>query len=59
MKIKDKLALREVAKIRVKNNELWMKILELAVEARPRRAKELIREITENDRRISSWLSKL
>ncbi len=59
MTIKDRLIISNVAEIRRRNNELWMELLALALEARPKKAKALIREITENDRKVSSWLSKL
>lgn len=58
-KTKDRLILSNITEIRAKNNFLWMSILALAIEARPKKAKKLVREITENDRKVSKWLSKL
>jgi hypothetical protein len=48
-----------VTQVRTVNNILWMSLLRLAVTARPRKAKALIRKISRNDRAITEWLSRL
>jgi hypothetical protein len=58
-KLQTKIVISHVAKVRVRNNECWMALLALAVEARPRKAKEILRKITENDREITQWLSRI
>ncbi len=51
--------IRKIAQIRIKNNELWMSILNLALEVAPDRARELVRAIRNNDKEISEWFEKL
>lgn len=51
--------IKEITKIRARNNILWMALLELAVESSPKRAKIILEEITANDREVSDWLSRL
>lgn len=58
-KLQTKMVIAQVAKIRVRNNKLWMQLLALAVEARPRKAKEIIAKISKNDREVTSWLSRI
>jgi hypothetical protein len=48
-----------VEKIRRRNNHLWMGLLRLAVQTKPRKAKKLVREIVENDRKVSEWMARL
>jgi hypothetical protein len=58
-KLQTKLAIAKVGKIRARNNLLWMELLTLSVESRPRKAKEIIKKITENDKEVTSWLSRI
>lgn len=58
-KITTELIVNEVTKIRRKNNNCWMEILALAVKAKPRQAKKILRDITENDRKVTRWMSRL
>lgn len=39
--------------IRIKNNDLWMDILRIALEARPEQTKMVLRQIKNNDKEIS------
>lgn len=45
--------LDSVTQIRVRNNDLWMGILAIALEADPDRTKKLIRAIARNDAAIT------
>jgi hypothetical protein len=51
--------IRTITKVRARNNVLWMKLLSLAVEASPRKAKTILAAINKNDREISKWFRKL
>jgi len=45
--------------IRRSNNTLWMNLLRLAFRHAPDDARRIMKEITENDREISEWTSRL
>jgi hypothetical protein len=49
----------KVTDTRTKNNLLWMSLLALAVTAKPKKARKIIRAITKNDKAISEWISQL
>ncbi len=49
----------KIGLIRARNNDLWMKLLEIALETAPDATKEVLRSINENDREISSMLTEL
>ena len=51
--------IEEIARVRARNNGLWMSILEIALEAAPEDTKEVLREINDNDRAISAMLREL
>ena len=51
--------IKKITAIRARNNLLWMKLLKLAVETSPLRAKIILRAITKNDKEVSRWLSSL
>lgn len=51
--------IKTVSEIRARNNILWMKLLKLAVEASPLKAKSILAAINENDRKISKHLGHL
>ncbi len=51
--------IKQITRIRARNNELWMSLLALAVLAEPDEAKFIIRKITHNDKAVTEWLSKL
>jgi hypothetical protein len=56
---KDPTALEEVKAIRVKNNDLWMRILEVALESNPERTKKIMRKINENDEKITAKFKEM
>lgn len=58
-KITNELIVKEVTKIRRKNNNCWMELLALAFKAKPRQAKKIMRAVTENDRNVTKWMSRL
>lgn len=58
-KITNELVVKEVTKIRRKNNNCWMQLLALAFKAKPRQAKKIMESITENDRRVTKWMVRL
>lgn len=49
----------QIEEIRRKNNVLWMEILRIALETNPKNTKRVIKDITDNDRKISALLEKL
>lgn len=48
-----------VQRIRSRNNRVWMKIVELAIATKPRKAKAIIRQIVANDQKVTKWLSRI
>lgn len=49
----------QITRIRGRNNRLWMSLLSLALKAKPRKAKKIIRGITRNDQEVSKWLGRI
>lgn len=49
----------KIGLIRSRNNDLWMKLLEIALETAPEETKAVLREINTNDRDISGLLAEL
>ena len=49
----------QISAIRVKNNQVWMRLLQLAIRAAPSETKALIAEINENDKAVSALISEL
>jgi hypothetical protein len=49
----------DISKIRVKNNENWMKILKLAFQYAPNEAKKIMQNITECDIEINKLSKQL
>lgn len=49
----------KISDIRASNNRLWMKLLEIAVRSDPDRAKQVLREINNNDRKVSALVERL
>ena len=45
--------LESITDIRVRNNDLWMSIMAIALEANPKATKYLIRKIARNDSEIT------
>jgi hypothetical protein len=57
-KTPDKIV-RQIGDIRTNNNVLWMRLLQIALEHAPADTKVALREINDNDRRISTLLQEL
>jgi len=49
----------QITALRARNNDLWMKLLEIALATAPAGTKEVLRQINENDREISGLLGEL
>jgi hypothetical protein len=58
MKWTDDEIVNQITGIRKSNNILWMKLLKLALESNPKKAKEIMRTITKNDREVSKWTGR-
>jgi hypothetical protein len=58
-KITNELVIKEVTKIRRKNNNCWMELLGLAFKAKPRQAKKIMAAITKNDLNVTKWMRRL
>lgn len=52
-------AIDHITEIRKNNNRLWMKILRLAFESEPRKARKIMQDISKNDEEVTQWLKKL
>lgn len=48
-----------IEEVRSKNNVQWMKILQIALQHAPEETKKVLREINNNDRRVSDLLEEL
>lgn len=55
----DEEIIDQIARIRVQNNAVWMRLMALALRAAPSEAKALIAEINENDKMVSAWVAEL
>ena len=51
--------IKEIKEIRVHNNDLWMQILEIAVEVAPEKTRKILKGVKENDEKISKLLGEL
>ena len=51
--------IKQIEKIRSKNNVNWMDILRLAFKLDPKEASKIMKKINYDDKKISSLLSKL
>lgn len=40
--------------IRVNNNDLWMRLLEIALESNPEETKKIIKQIASNDNKVKN-----
>src|SRR5260221_13370484 len=49
----------KISDIRMSNNRLWMRLLEIALDSEPELTKDLLRQINENDGKISALLAEL
>lgn len=48
--------IKEIKDIRKNNNDLWMKILDIALKYNPEETKKLLKSITNNDKKISQTI---
>lgn len=51
--------IKQIRQVRAWNNIEWMKILEIALRHAPEETKKVLREINNNDRRVSDLLGEL
>jgi len=56
---KHKIIIKQIETTRKKNNKNWMKLLEIAFEYAPAKARDVMKKINTNDKKISSLISKL
>jgi len=49
----------DIEAVRVKNNRLWIRLLRIAHRANPEATKEILRQINENDQKISQLIGKI
>jgi len=56
---KTNTVIREIEKVRSKNNKNWMDLLRLACKYAPTKAKKVLKEINRNDRKISKLLKRV
>lgn len=54
-----KAELQEIRQIRVKNNDLWLSILEIALRRAPDETKEVLNEIRLNDMMITEIVGEI
>lgn len=52
-------ALATIKDIRIANNDLWMKILRIAVEARPKKTRAILQAIRTRDEMVTEWLKQV
>lgn len=55
----DKEIIDRVRSIRRNNNDLWMRLLEIAVEHAPVESKQVLRQINQNDLAVSGLIGEL
>jgi hypothetical protein len=58
-KLSHKIILAQIQRIRSRNNKLWMKLMALALESKPRKAKAIVKKIVANDIRVTKWTSRI
>ena len=52
-------SLEVIKDIRMRNNDLWMRVLEIALKNAPEETKEILRMIKNNDEAVSHFLGEL
>ena len=52
-------SLRLITIIRAKNNDLWMGILQVALESNPKETRKLLKGIGANDRKVTKLMSNI
>jgi hypothetical protein len=58
-KISNEKIVRRIKTIRTKNNRIWMKLLVLAFQNNPQKAKQITRQIVQYDKSVVKWMSRL
>lgn len=58
-KLPQRQIIRQIAAIRGRNNRAWMNLLALALSAKPRKAKRILKGIIDNDRQVTKWTARL
>lgn len=51
--------IEQISEIRRKNNDIWMRLLSLALEVAPERTRDLLRKIADNDRAITKIMGEI
>tara|TARA_B100001057_G_C22870171_1_gene958472 strand:- start:7853 stop:8050 length:198 start_codon:yes stop_codon:yes gene_type:complete len=51
--------IKQIEHARRKNNQNWMKLLQLALESSPIKSKKIIKKINSQDKKISKFVEKL
>ena len=51
--------IKQITEARKKNNNNWMKLLKIAFQYAPDKAKKILSEINKQDRKINSYTTKL
>lgn len=51
--------IKEISKIRVKNNDLWMQILEIALRSAPDATKAVLAQIKRNDTAVTELVAEI
>lgn len=52
-------AIGKISDVRMSNNRLWMKVLEIALMYAPDETKPVLRQINDNDRKIGGLLDRI
>lgn len=55
----DEELIKRIAEVRSLNNDLWMELLQIAIESEPNLTKDVLRQINANDRTVSDLLTEL
>ena len=58
-RMSNKQIVRRIKTIRTKNNRIWMKLLVLAFQNHPQKAKQITRQIVQYDKSVVKWMSRL
>lgn len=57
--LREREIIETITSIRASNNDVWMRLLAIALESAPNATKAVLREINQNDRKISDLLGEL
>ncbi len=55
----DDIVVDAIEHVRKENNVLWMTILRIALKHAPDDTKDILKQIKQNDQRISKWVGRL